>query len=224
MQLSDCRVVLTGASGGIGRALVEKLCAAGAQLLLVGRHAEGLESLASSYPGKVQVVVADIVESAGRDAVQAAARSFGGVNVLINAAGQNRFSLLEQHDEAAMAALINLNVTATLQLTQRLLPLLMQQGRALVVNIGSTFGSIGYPGFATYCASKFALRGFSEALRREMADTQVKVLYIAPRATRTGMNAENVVAMNNELKVSMDEPLAVAAQVLGAIRGEREEL
>ena len=224
MQLSDCRIVLTGASGGIGRALVEKLCAAGAQLLLVGRHAEGLESLASSYPGKVQVVVADIVESAGRDAVQAAARSFGGVNVLINAAGQNRFSLLEQHDEAAMAALINLNVTATLQLTQRLLPLLMQQGRALVVNIGSTFGSIGYPGFATYCASKFALRGFSEALRREMADTQVKVLYIAPRATRTGMNAENVVAMNNELKVSMDEPLAVAAQVLGAIRGEREEL
>ena len=224
MQLSDCRVVLTGASGGIGRALVEKLCAAGAQLLLVGRHTEGLESLASSYPGKVQVVVADIVESAGRDAVQAAARSFGGVNVLINAAGQNRFSLLEQHDEAAMAALINLNVTATLQLTQRLLPLLMQQGRALVVNIGSTFGSIGYPGFATYCASKFALRGFSEALRREMADTQVKVLYIAPRATRTGMNAENVVAMNNELKVSMDEPLAVAAQVLGAIRGEREEL
>ena len=224
MQLSDCRVVLTGASGGIGRALVEKLCAAGAQLLLVGRHAEGLESLASSYPGKVQVVVADIVESAGRDAVQAAARSFGGVNVLINAAGQNRFSLLEQHDEAAMAALINLNVTATLQLTQRLLPLLMQQGRALVVNIGSTFGSIGYPGFATYCASKFALRGFSEALRRELADTQVKVLYIAPRATRTGMNAENVVAMNDELKVSMDEPLAVAAQVLGAIRGEREEL
>ena len=224
MQLSDCRIVLTGASGGIGRALVEKLCAADAQLLLVGRHTEGLESLASSYPGKVQVVVADIVESAGRDAVQAAARSFGGVNVLINAAGQNRFSLLEQHDEAAMAALINLNVTATLQLTQRLLPLLMQQGRALVVNIGSTFGSIGYPGFATYCASKFALRGFSEALRRELADTQVKVLYIAPRATRTGMNAENVVAMNNELKVSMDEPLAVAAQVLGAIRGEREEL
>lgn len=224
MQLSDCRIVLTGASGGIGQALVETLCASGAQLLLVGRHADTLEKLASSYPGKVSVVVADIVERSGRDAVQAAARSFGGVNLLINAAGQNRFSLLEQHDEDAMAALINLNVTATLQLTQRLLPLLMQQGRAMVVNIGSTFGSIGYPGFTAYCASKFAIRGFSEALRRELADTQVKVLYIAPRATRTGMNAENVVAMNDELKVSMDEPQAVAAQVLEAIRAGRGEL
>jgi len=224
MQLSDCRVVLTGASGGIGQALVETLCAAGAQLLLVGRHAGQLENLASRYPGKINVVVADIVQRQGRDAVQAAARSFGGVNVLINAAGQNRFSMLEQHDEEAIAALINLNVTATLQLTQRLLPLLMHQGRALVVNIGSTFGSIGYPGFATYCASKFALRGFSEALRRELADTQVRVLYVAPRATRTGMNAENVVAMNDELKVSMDEPQAVAMQVLEAIRKEREEL
>ena len=224
MQLSDCRIVVTGASGGVGQALVETLCANGAHLLLVGRHTEGLEKLANRYPGKVNVVAADIVERQGRDAVMAAARNFGGVNALINAAGINRFSMLEQHDEDAIAALVNLNVTATLQLTHRLLPMLLQQGRGMVVNLGSTFGSIGYPGFAAYCASKFALRGFSEALRRELADTQVKVLYIAPRATRTGMNAENVVAMNDELKVSMDEPLAVAAQVLEAIRTEREEL
>jgi short-subunit dehydrogenase len=224
MQLSDCRVVVTGASGGIGQALVQTLCNSGAHLLLVGRNGEGLEKLASNYPGKVSVVVADITERQGREAVLAAARSFGGVNALINAAGLNSFSMLEQQDEDAIAALINLNVTATLQLTHRLLPLLMQQSRGLVVNIGSTFGSIGYPGFAAYCASKFALRGFSEALRRELADTQVKVLYIAPRATRTSMNAENVVAMNDELKVAMDEPLAVAAQVMQAIRAEREEL
>lgn len=224
MQLSDCRAVVTGASGGIGQALVQTLCSSGAHLLLVGRNSEGLEKLASNYPGKVRVVLADITERQGREAVLAAARSFGGVNALINAAGLNSFSMLEQHDEDAIAALINLNVTATLQLTHRLLPLLMQQSRGLVVNIGSTFGSIGYPGFAAYCASKFALRGFSEALRRELADTQVKVLYIAPRATRTSMNAENVVAMNDELKVTMDEPLAVAAQVMQAIRAEREEL
>ncbi|MBF7729377.1 SDR family oxidoreductase [Pseudomonas sp. N040] len=224
MQLSDCRVVVTGASGGIGQALVQTLCASGAHLLLVGRNAEGLEKIASRYPGKANVVVADIAERQGREAVLAAARSFGGVNTLINAAGLNSFSMLEQHDEEAIAALINLNVTATLQLTHRLLPLLRQQSRGLVVNIGSIFGSIGYPGFAAYCASKFALRGFSEALRRELADTQVKVLYIAPRATRTSMNAENVVAMNDELKVTMDEPLAVAAQVMQAIRSEREEL
>ena len=122
-----------------------------------------------------------------------------------------------------IAELIDLNVTAPLQLTHRLLPLLRQQGEALVINLGSTFGSIGYPGFSAYCASKFALRGFSEALRRELADTQVKVLYFAPRATRTGMNAASVVAMNDELNVAMDDPHSVAQQLLAAIRREEEE-
>ena len=196
MQLSDCRALITGASGGIGQALVERLCQGGAKLLLAGRQLAPLEGLVQRFPGQVELVCADITEVSGREAVLAAARRFGGMNTLINAAGVNRFSLLEQHDEADIAALIGLNVTATLQLTHRLLPLLRQQGEALVVNLGSTFGSIGYPGFSAYCASKFALRGFSEALRRELADTQVKVLYFAPRATRTPMNAPSVVAMN----------------------------
>ena len=95
--------------------------------------------------------------------------------------------------------------------------------KVIEVNLGSTFGSIGYPGFSAYCASKFALRGFSEALRRELADTRVKVLYFAPRATRTSMNAANVVAMNDELHQAMDEPQEVAQQLLQAIRREDDE-
>jgi short-subunit dehydrogenase len=224
MQLNECRVLLTGASGGIGQALVEQLCAAGARLLLVGREIAALEPLAARHPGQLQLLAADITEPAGRDRVLMAARSFGGVNCLVNAAGVNRFSLLEAHDDEAIAALINLNVTATLQLTRRLLPLLREQPRALLVNLGSTFGSIGYPGFAVYCASKFALRGFSEALRRELADTRVKVLYLAPRATRTPMNSPAVVALNSELSVAMDDPQQVARQLLAAMQAEREEL
>lgn len=223
MKLSECRAVITGASGGIGQALVAALLLEGAQLLLVGRQPETLQALAKAHAGKVTVVAADICERSGREAVVAAAQRFGGINTLINAAGVNHFGLLEQHDETTIAELIELNVTATLQLTHRLLPLLRQQGRALVVNLGSTFGSIGYPGFSAYCASKFALRGFSEALRRELADTQVKVLYFAPRATQTSMNAANVVAMNDELKVAMDDPHSVALQLLAAIRREEEE-
>jgi len=224
MQLSECRALVTGASGGIGRALVERLCAEGAQLLLVARQQDALQALAARYPERVELVAADITQRAGREAVLAAARRFGGLNTLINAAGVNRFSLLEQHEEEGLAELIGLNVTATLQLTHRLLPLLRQQSRALLVNLGSTFGSIGYPGFSAYCASKFALRGFSEALRRELADTQVKVLYIAPRATRTAMNNAAVVALNDALNQAMDDPASVAAQLAEAIRREREEL
>ncbi|OEC33834.1 Short-chain dehydrogenase [Pseudomonas cuatrocienegasensis] len=223
MQLSECRALITGASGGIGQALVEHLLANGARLLLVGRQVDVLRLLAQQNPGRIEVVEADITSRQGRDAVAAAAQRFGGLNTLINAAGVNRFCLLEQHDEQDLAELIGLNVTATLQLTQRLLPLLQQQGRALIVNLGSTFGSIGYPGFSAYCASKFALRGFSEALRRELADTQVKVLYFAPRATRTPMNDNTVMAMNTALKVAMDEPRDVAAQLAQAIVREHEE-
>lgn len=223
MQLSECRAVITGAGGGIGQALVARLCQGGARLLLVGRQGAALQGLEQRFPDQVEVVLADITDPSGRQAIASAARGFG-MNALINAAGVNRFSMLEEHDEDAIASLIGLNVTANLQLTRRLLPLLRLQPHALLVNLGSTFGSIGYPGFSAYCASKFAMRGFSEALRRELADTQVKVLYIAPRATRTSMNADNVVAMNDELKVAMDDPQTVADAVAQAIQREREEL
>jgi len=224
MQLRDARILLTGASGGIGQGLVERLCANGARLLLVGRDSLALEALARRHLGQISLVCADLTQRSGRHTVLDAARRFGGLNCVINAAGINQFSLLEQQDEEAIARLIDVNVTATLQLTHLLLPLLRQQPQALLVNLGSTFGSIGYPGFTAYCASKFALRGFSEALRRELADSHVKVLYIAPRATRTTMNSDDVVAMNNELQVEMDDPQEVARQIVHAIAAEREEL
>jgi len=93
-----------------------------------------------------------------------------------------------------------------------------------VVNIGSTFGSIGYPGFSVYCATKFALRGFSEALRRELADTNVGVLYLAPRATRTEMNNAAVEAMNAELQVNMDSPELVAERLVQALDADLREV
>lgn len=223
MQPTDCRALLTGASGGIGLALAQSLASAGAYLLLVARRLEPLQPLLQRYPDQIQLVQADIASRTGRDTLVAAAQNFGGLNCLINAAGVNRFALLDQQDEQQLAELIGLNVTATLQITQRLLPLLRAQRRALVINLGSTFGAIGYPGFTAYCASKFALRGFSEALRRELADTNVRVLYFAPRATRTAMNAPSVVAMNDELGVAMDDPEKVAAELLQAIRLEQEE-
>jgi short-subunit dehydrogenase len=82
-----------------------------------------------------------------------------------------------------------------------------------VLNIGSVFGNIGYPGYAAYSASKFAMRGFTEALRRELADTQVRLHYLAPRATRTSINTSAVERMNVALKVSMDPPQTVARTV-----------
>ncbi|MBP6799485.1 MAG: SDR family oxidoreductase, partial [Luteimonas sp.] len=145
------------------------------------------------------------------------------LNCVIQAAGINRFDLLEQQDDAAIAEQLALNLLAPMQLTRRLLPLLRAQPRAALLYVGSTFGAIGFPGFAAYSASKFGLRGFAEALRRELADTGIRVLHVAPRATRTAMNADAVVAMNAALGVAMDSPQHVAAQIVQALRDETPE-
>ena len=224
MRLSDARVVLTGASGGIGLAIATALCASGAQVLAVARHRVPLEGLLERYPQQLCWIGADLTVLADRRKVLAAAEAIGGVNLLINAAGINHFAMLEQLDDDEINSMLALNIGAPICLTKLLLPLLKQAPSAMVVNVGSTYGSIGYPGYATYCATKFALRGFSEALRRELADTRVGVLYVAPRATRTTMNSPAAQALNDALKASVDDPQAVAAAVIHAIAGDRRDL
>lgn len=220
-SLKDRWVLLTGASGGIGEALACQLYAAGARLLLVGRDANKLQLLRSRYQfasGRVALLQADISKIEGRKKVQLACQRVpGGVSVLINNAGLSDFHFLEQQSPDTIARLIETNLLAPVLLTQNLLPQLKQARQAVIVNIGSTFGSIGYPGYAAYCASKFGLRGFSEALRRELADSSVSVCYVAPRATRTAINSDLVNEMNTALGNAIDEPALVAQAVMRAI-------
>ena len=224
MRLSEARVVLTGASGGIGLAIATALCASGAQVLAVARHREPLVPLLELYPRNLCWVRADLTLLTDRREVLARAQGIGGINLLINAAGVNHFAMLEQLDDSEINSMLAVNISAPMCLTKLMLPLLKQADSAMVVNVGSTYGSIGYPGYASYCATKFALRGFSEALRRELADTRVSVLYVAPRATRTSMNSPAAQALNDALKTNVDDPQTVAAAVIHAIAGERRDL
>lgn len=224
MRLSEARVVLTGASGGIGLAIATALCASGARVLAVARNREPLAALIERYPQHLYWVGADLTFLADRRKVLSAAVAIGGVNLLINAAGVNHFAMLEQLDDSEINSMLALNISAPICLTKTLLPLLKQAESAMVVNVGSTYGSIGYPGYASYCATKFALRGFSEALRRELADTRVSVLYVAPRATRTSMNSQAAQALNDALNANVDDPHTVASAVIGAIAADRRDL
>jgi short-subunit dehydrogenase len=224
MRLSDARVVLTGASGGIGLAIADALCASGAKVLAVARRRAPLEPLLARYPDQLCWVAADLTFLADRRKVLTAAQAMGGINLLINAAGVNHFAMLEQLDDSDINAMLAVNIGVPVCLTKTLLPLLKQAESAMVVNVGSTYGSIGYPGYAVYCATKFALRGFSEALRRELADTRVGVLYVAPRATHTSMNSPAAQALNDALKSNVDDPQTVASAVIHAIAGDRRDL
>ncbi len=213
-MIAGRRVLLTGAAGGIGAAGAAELLAGGAALLLVGRNAQSLRTTAARLaapPGRVATFAADVALEADRSRlVEFAAGWQGGVDLLINNAGLNDFTWLEQQSAASIDRLLEVNVHGPIQLCRALLPLLLRQAAADIVNVGSVFGSIGYPGQAVYSASKFALRGFSEALRRELAPTRVRVHYLAPRATRTAMNGAAVDRLNAELGVAMDEPAVVA--------------
>ena len=206
------RAVLTGASGGLGQAIAAALGPACDALLLVGRDPERLALSAAAAGPAARVLAADLATEGGRDSVLAAAPE--GVNLLINNAGAGDFAWLGQQDDAALERIVQANVLAPMQLARRLLPRLAHASEAWIVNVGSILGYLGYPGHAAYCASKFALRGFSEALRRELAGGPVRVLYFAPRAARTSMNKQALCALNAELGVAMDDPAQVAAALV----------
>lgn len=222
MQLNDARIVLTGASGGLGEALARQLAGAGAALLLTARDAARLSAVALPADSEVQRLAADLTQAAGVTALTDAAHAFG-ANVLINNAGIGGFGLLETQDRATVDAILATNLAAPMHLTQALLPLLREQPAAAIVNIGSTFGSIPFAGFAAYSAAKAGLRAFSQALRREQADSPLRVLHVAPRAIDTPLNPPAVVALNSALGSACDSPDTVAAQIVAMLQHGPDE-
>lgn len=210
-QCAGKRVLLTGATGGIGRAIARRLAASGASLLLVARQPEELLLLSQQLPGTHSCFSANLTSASDLQALAGFVQTTGGIDMLINNAGISQFAL---YDEQNYATQIALNLVAPMQLCQLLLPQLSARSSATIVNIGSAFGSIGYPGFSGYCASKFGLRGFTEALKREVSSKTLQVLYFAPRATQTAINSAAVVAMNHELGTAMDSPDDVAEQLM----------
>lgn len=223
MDLCGRSVVLTGATGGIGEPLCAALVEAGARVLAVGRDAARLDALAARMPrDAVRCVVADLASDDGRQRLLQAARTGSPApSVLVLAHAQGGFGLFEDQDPQAMARLVDTNLVAPLLLIRALLPLLQAHDQAAVAVVGSTFGSLAFPGFAAYSASKFGLRGLVEALAREYADTPLRFQYLAPRATRTAFNTPAVDALNAELKVASDAPADVARALVAAIeRGQ----
>ena len=211
MKLDEFRVVLTGASGGIGAAIARELAAAGASLLLVGRNARALGHLAAELPAghRIAALPADITRAEGRAAIRDAAAPMR-VNALINCAGLPCFGALDHVNDARIAAVLITNLVAPIQLTRTLLPQLIAQPQARVLNVGSVLGRLALPGHSVYCAGKFGLRGFSESLRRELAATSVRVQYLGPRATRTAFNDAQAEAFNRATAARVDDPARVA--------------
>lgn len=225
MNIQDSRIVLLGANGGIGSALARELSYKGARLLLAGLGQQDLTRLAEGLPNTAHGVHADICRSEDREhLLDLAETHLGGIDVLINAVGIMDFLPLEALSPERIEATLRVNVLAPILFIQAALPKMKRAGRGRIVNIGSIFGSIAFPYFSVYSASKFALRGFSEALRRELQDSGIGVSYVAPRATRTTLNDSRVMAMGKATNMKMDAPEAVAQQIVRAIEKDRDEV
>jgi short-subunit dehydrogenase len=227
MKPETVKALITGGAGGIGGEIAAELLARGAAVLLVDRDAAAMARAAqrlASYGDRVGTLVADLTSEDDRQRLCAEAACWrGGINVLVNNAGINHFCMFDDQPPKQVDLAVAINVLAPIHLCRGLLAHLKRQPEARILNTGSVFGAIGYPGYAVYSATKFAVRGFTEALRRELVDTNVGVHYVAPRATRTGINSSAVERMNEELGVAMDAPEAVAKAVCDMLENGRAE-
>lgn len=228
--LNGRRILLTGASGGIGRLLAEKAAARGARLLLAGRSQDKLEQVAAPLRARGAEVItagADLVSSADRKKlVELAVARLGGLDVLINNAGTGSFGHFATSTEAILRQVMEVNFFAPAELIRLAIPVLANGEKPAVVNVASMCGRRGIPAWSEYSASKFALAGLSEALRAEFARFDIDVLLIVPGLTRTDFQQHG---LRNEGRMRIDfargmPPEEVAENILSALERGRNEI
>jgi 3-oxoacyl-[acyl-carrier protein] reductase len=189
-RLLGQRMVITGATRGIGRALAVRLASEGAALVLAGKNAAALEALASELSAagaSCLAVPGDLAISSEVLALANAAEGFGPIDALVNNAGIAYRAPLEETGEGVWDETLSVNLKAPYLLTRALLPGMRARRRGRIVNVCSISSVIGTASLTAYCASKWALLGFSKALARELEGTGVSVTSVLPGSTNTDM-------------------------------------
>ncbi len=227
---------ITGAASGIGRALALELAARGCDLALADRDEAGLQvvaaEIAKTSPRKVTVHRVDVSEPAGiADFAQAATSVHPGLNIVINNAGVALLGAFTEIDQAQMDWLMNINFWGVVHSTRAFLPHLAAQPEAHIVNLSSIFGIVAPPGQTAYSAAKFAVRGFSEALRHELqiAKSPVRLSVVHPggvltnivRNSRAGVgvtdNARRAESIERFDTIAKTTPRAAALRIIEGI-------
>lgn len=192
----DKVVVITGGSDGIGRALVEAFIDEGARVATCGRNHDKLYTLQMQHTNVLlHTMTCDIShENEAKRFIESTIKTFGGIDILINNAGISMRALFKDMDLDVMRKVMDINFYGAVYCTKYALPSLTER-KGVVVGVSSIAGYRGLPGRTGYSASKFALQGWMEALRTEMLDTGVHVMWVCP-----GFTASNIrhAALNQE--------------------------
>lgn len=215
-RLAGRVALVTGASRGIGRAVVKHLVAEGARVGALARSADALASLAGECPaGAVLPLAADVTDAAAvGDAFGTLVGHFGGLDVLVNNAGVGRFAPVAELDPADWDAMMAVNLRGAFLCAREAARLMMERRSGHIINVSSVAGLTTFPGGAGYCASKWGLMALTETLVQELKPYGVKVSVVCPGSVRTGFSASPP-----PYAMAPEEVAAVIADVAAAPAG-----
>lgn len=216
MQIENKNIIITGAGDGIGKEFV-KILSPKNKLILLGRDIEKLYKLNKELNRNNYVLKCDISNEEDINlAYNAINNKFNKIDFLFNNAGISSAKQFDQYSSKEISEILNTNILGTILITKKFMNNLLQS-KGCVVNIGSMFGDIAHPYYSIYSTSKFAIRGFSDSIRREYAHHGVKVFYAAPRATQTKA-LEKTNDIGKFFKMNIDTPDSIAKHIIKSIK------
>jgi uncharacterized oxidoreductase len=189
MQMTHNTVLVTGGGTGIGRGLAESLHRLGNHVVIAGRRSEPLQAAASANPG-IEYLRLDQSDAAIQRVAAELTDSYPDINIVFNNAGIQLVEDLTAGDVAAAEAMVAINLLGPIRLTAALLPSLMTQPRAAIVNVTSGLGFVPNHITPTYSATKAALHSYTQSLRFQLRDTAIQVIEIIPPHVQTGLQGE----------------------------------
>ena len=225
-DLRDRRILITGASSGIGRALAQQLAGLGARLVLAARSEDKLKALADELPVAVLVVPTDITREEDRQHVlERAVEKLGGLDVLINNAGIASWDHFANSNEEILRQIMEVNFFAPTELIRKAIPILANGTQPAIVNVASMCGRRAMPAWSEYSASKYALCGLTEALRGELARFDIDILLMVPGLTKSEF-AKHFLRSEGKAKIEYDKgmpPDYVAARIIRSLEKNKTE-
>jgi short-subunit dehydrogenase len=225
-ELAGRRILITGASSGIGRALAEQLAVKGARLALAARSEDKLHELAASLKTDVAVMPTDVAKEADRVRLIEEVRArFGGLDVLINNAGIASWAHFSDSTEDVLRQIMEVNFFGPAHLIKLAQPMLVDGTEPAIVNVSSMCGRKAMPGWSEYSASKYALCGLTESLRGEFARYDIDVLLIVPGLTKSSFR-ERFLQTKGRAKIEFDkgmEPSYVAGRIIKSLESNKTE-
>jgi NAD(P)-dependent dehydrogenase (short-subunit alcohol dehydrogenase family) len=211
-------------------------------VVATARRPEALHELVAAHPDQLEAVALDVTDLTAGAAVAADVQTrYGRIDVLVNNAGRGQVGAAEETTDAELRALFDLHLHGPAALVRAVLPGMRERGAGAIVQMSSFGGQVAYPGFSAYCATKFALEGYSEALAAEVGPLNIRVLIVEPGAFRTAFSGSGLME-SKELAVYADtvgptrrmikgvdgtqpgDPAKAAAAILGALAADTTPL